>query len=692
VLATSREPLRAEGECLYRVPPLSVPVQGAEDIEELLRHGAVRLFIARARAVDPHFFPNTRITATAAAICRRLDGIPLAIELAAARGGALGIAEIAARLDNRFHLLTGGHRTALPRHRTLRATLEWSYELLLEPERAVLRRLAIFGGGFTLAAASGVATSAGITATDVVDHVANLITKSLVAADAGGTRGRYRLLETTRAYALERLIESGELKEAAQRHAHYYQNLLATAAQEAGANADWAAAFAPEIDNLRAALAWALGPEGVPSFGVALAAASAPVWLEMSLLGECQRWAEKAIANLDAVGRGTRDEMVLQAALGFSLMFTTGMTRDAHTALTKTAELAGGLNDHDYQLRALNSLCSFRLRLADFREALALARQCHAVAQNINDPVARPTADWALGVALYFLGDYTSARAHLERALARPVSAARRAEIVRFGFDQRVNALGALAITRWLQGFPDDAVKTSRTSVDEAQTLEHPVSLCMTLAWAGSTISLRSGDLASAKRYAEILAEHAEKQSLTTYRACSLGIEGVLFATRGDPDTGLRLLRASLDDMREGRYYIFYTMFLSDLARVLCAVGRVDEGLIAIDDALGRAERNEELWFLPEALRIKGELVLFRGVPSATTVAEDHFAQALDWARRQGALSWELRAATSLARLRRAQGRKREAHDLLAPVHDRFSEGFDTADLKAAKALIQDLR
>jgi predicted ATPase/DNA-binding winged helix-turn-helix (wHTH) protein len=199
VLATSREPLRIEGECLYRVPPLAVPLDGIRDVDELLRHGSVRLFVARARTADPHFAPEGRLAIDAATICRHLDGIPLAIELAAGRSAALGVAEVAARLDDRFHLLTDGHRTALPRHQTLRATLDWSFELLSEPERKVLRRLAIFAGGITLAAASVVAASGEITASDVVDCVAKLIIKSLVAADGDDAGVHYRLLETTRA-------------------------------------------------------------------------------------------------------------------------------------------------------------------------------------------------------------------------------------------------------------------------------------------------------------------------------------------------------------------------------------------------------------------------------------------------------------------------------------------------------------
>ena len=183
VIATSREPLKAEGEWIYPVPPLAVPAEDAEDQVGSLQYGAVRLFVERVRAAAPHFAPDRRSAAMVATICRRLDGIPLAIELAAARVAALGIEELAARLDDRFQLLTGGRRTALPRHQTLRATLDWSYELLAEPERALLRRLAIFAGFFSLEAASAVPASPRLTPSEVVDGLSSLVAKSLVAAE-----------------------------------------------------------------------------------------------------------------------------------------------------------------------------------------------------------------------------------------------------------------------------------------------------------------------------------------------------------------------------------------------------------------------------------------------------------------------------------------------------------------------------
>jgi predicted ATPase/DNA-binding winged helix-turn-helix (wHTH) protein len=201
VIATSCEPLRAQGERLYRVPPLAVPADDTQTLEDVLQQGAVALFVARVQATDPHFSPDRRTAAAIAAICRRLDGIPLAIELAAARASTLGVQELASRLDDRFSLLTEGLRTALRRHQTLRATFDWSYELLSQSERAVLRQLSIFAGDFNLVAASAIIVNAEILASNVVDGVANLVAKSLVGADLWGATVHYRLLETTRAHA-----------------------------------------------------------------------------------------------------------------------------------------------------------------------------------------------------------------------------------------------------------------------------------------------------------------------------------------------------------------------------------------------------------------------------------------------------------------------------------------------------------
>jgi predicted ATPase len=209
---------------------------------------------------------------------------------------------------------------------------------------------------------------------------------------------------------------------------------------------------------------------------------------------------------------------------------------------------------------------------------------------------------------------------------------------------------------------------------------------------AAGPVALFTGDLAAAEGYAAMLLDRSAAHALPIWRAEAHRFRATLLIRNGDFDTGLRLLRTSLEQSSEASYQPYFTWFLGELAEGLGRAGQIAEGLEAIDEALARSERNEDRWCVAELLRIRGELLLLQGAPGAAATADDHFRQALDWARRQGALSWELRGATSLARLRRDQYRSTEGIALLAPIYNRFTEGFETADLKTAKALIDSLR
>jgi predicted ATPase/DNA-binding winged helix-turn-helix (wHTH) protein len=691
VVATSREPLRAEGEWVYLVSPLAVPSEGGPDSDDPARYGAVRLFGERARTAGASFSSDTGVGAAVAGICRRLDGIPLAIELAAARAVDLGIEGLAARLDDRFRLLTRGLRTALPRHQTLRGMLDWSYELLIESERVGLRRLAIFAGGFTLRDACAVAAYDEITAaTEVVDCVANLVAKSLVIAEAGGAVPRYRLLETTRAYALGKLVQAGEFDAVARRHARHYLGVFEGAGTEAETrpSGKWLADHVSRIDNLRTALDWALSPAGDAAIGVRLTAAAVALWMHLSLMDECSRRTGKAIVCLASEDYGTRREMLLQFGLGFSTMVTIGVDDRARNALTRALELAEIFHHAQYQLRALASLCIFQLRLGEFRGALALGRRCEAVARGMSDLEAMPTADRLLGASLCLLGEHDSAHAHLQRALDRPMPSSERQYAMRFGPHHRANSFAILATARWLQGFPEQALQASRLAIE---VVNHPASLCLALFVGGGIVSRWVGDLAAAERLGAELVAQAERHSLSPYHTFGLALNGILIAKRGDPAAGANLMRVAMNGMHKAQYFIYHAMFLTDLAEVLSSASRTGEGLAVIEKALGLIEQNGAFWYLPEALRIKGELLLLQGGQGATAMAEEHFRHALDRALQQGALSWELRAAMSLARLWRDQARSNDAHELLAPVYDRFTEGFTTADLREAKALLEEI-
>lgn len=695
VLATSREALRVAGEVVYRVPSLDVPEKDNLDADDVLRHGAVQLFVARAHAAEPRYAPDARLAAATATICRRLDGIPLAIELAAARVPAFGVEGIAARLDDRFGLLTGGHRTALPHHQTLRATLDWSYELLPEAERIVLRRLAVFAGGFTLESASAVTASPDFPAPDVVESMANLVTRSLVSAEVSGTLGYYRLLETTRAYAREKLIESGELERLARRHAEYFRDLFerANAEWEKRPTTDWLAAYGRRIDNLRAALDWAFSSAGDATVGVALTIAAVPLWFQLSLLDECRTRVERALSTLAAgPDRDARRELQLQAALGWSLMYTTGPARETGAAWATALQLAERLQETDYQLRALWGLWASHMNNGEFRQALQLAQRFGGVATKARDPADPLIGDRMTGAALHFLGEQTQARGYIERMLERYVAPPNRSDIVRFQFDQRVTARITLSRVLWLQGFADQAMRTVQGAIDDALAIQHTLSLCNTLGQAACPLAIATGDLAAAERYTAVLAQHTARHGADVWQTYGRCFKGMLLIKRDGLDVGLPLLDAAVDELRQARFVQYYTAFLAALAEGLAAAGQGVRGLGVVDNALAQSEKSEERWILPELLRIKGELMLLHSAPTAAAVAEDHFQQSLEWARRQGALAWELRSTTSLARLWRRQGKTTQARKQLATTYRRFTEGFDTADLVTAKALLESLR
>jgi predicted ATPase/DNA-binding winged helix-turn-helix (wHTH) protein len=689
VIATSREPLRTEGERVYPVPPLAVPAEGTPDGEDPLRYGAVRLFVKRARAAAPSFSPDARMAAAMAGICRRLDGIPLAIELAAARAAALGVEGVAARLDDRFHLLTGGRRTALPRHQTLTATLDWSYDLLDEREKAVLRCLSVFAGSFSLQAA--VAVAGNVPGSPVVDCIANLIAKSMAVADLRAEAPTYRLLDTTRLYALEKLRSAGEQRGASERHARYYRNLSAEAQDETEVADDGEGHLHHHLDNVRAALDWAISPEGDAQTAVELTLGIVPLLLKRSLMHECEERVERAIGvQRQAPVQSPRTEMQLAAALATSLFHTKGAVQEVDIAWKRTLELAVRLNETDYQLRALWGLWSYRISAGDYPGADTLARRFHKIATRSNHAGDLLIAERMMGGALHFLGDQAAARRHIESMLSQYNEAIHHPHIVRFHYDQRLAARVTLARILWAQGFPEQAMHAAAEALDEAQASQHTISLCFALNEAAIPVALFVGDWAAAERYIEILVSQSAEHALIVLHARALGSTGVLASKRGDPGNGVQIIRDALRELDKSGYHA-YPLLLGSLAEALGAVGEIEQGLASIEAALSRCERNGERWYIADLLRIKGELILRSNDPQAFVKAKTEFSSSLEWARRQGALSWELRAATSLAQLLRDQGRSADATVLLRPVYDRFTEGLATADLKAAKTLLDDL-
>ena len=693
ILVTSREPLRAEGEWLHRLPSLALPPDAVNlSAAEALTYSSVQLFNERATAAAEGFTLDDPSVPAVLEICGRLDGVPLALELAAARVDVFSVRELAAHLGERFRLLTSGRRTALPRHQTLGAALDWSYQLLSEAERAVLRRLAVFTGDFPLEAA--VAVAADIAPSQVVEHIGNLVAKSLVVADLRSDLPRYRLLDTTRVYSREKLKSSSEFLQVARRHAEYYSGsfVRAEADSELLSPAEWLAIYGWHLDNVRAGLDWAFSPDGEPQIGVALTVAAVPLWVQLSLMSECRERVERALAVLegdDAVS--ARRRMQLSAALGWSLMYGVGRARETGAAWAATLELAERFNDKQYQQRALWGLCIDQFNIGELRTALAYAERFAALVADSMDAIDLMMADRMLATALHYFGDQKNARCHIERMLASYAALAQQPRIVRFQFDQRVTAHYFQARILWLQGSADEAKRVVEHNIEEGRAVGNTLSMCSVLGQGACPIAYLSGDLDAAERYGAMLLEHADRYGPRIWRIWAGCFNGLVMTKCGDIAGGVRAMRGGLEAAGDARFLPRFLLLLGELAICLGAADEVEAGLILVEETLARCEARDERWYLAELLRIKGELLILQGLPDAASASEDLFGQALDVARRQGALSWELRAATSLARLRRDQQRVAEARKLLGSVYERFTEGFATADLQSARRLLGQL-
>lgn len=691
LLATSREALRAEGENVYLLSPLESPdEEHALTAGEALASPAVQLFVDRAVASGHRLELSDADAPIVARICRRLDGIPLAIELVASRAGAYGVRGIAELLENRFGLLWHGRRTALPRHQTLQAMLDWSYNLLSADQQRLLCRLSVFVGTFTIDGALAVASDAHTDAPRMADVVASLIDRSLVwTLDVAGS-SCLRLPDTTRAYAAAKLAEQGEDGTIARRHALYCIGQFRSGTIPAAAfGGHEASDFAPHVGNVRAALDWCFSESGDTPLGIELAAWSAPLFFGLSLLSEGERWCERALTVLPEAELGTERELALQEALAISSMYKRGNSDEVRGAIERALSIAQELGDRWRQLHLLAGLNIFLARAGDSRATLVAAERGVSIAEQVGDPAGMIMAEWMLGIAHHLAGDQAAAQHHCERGLALSAEWTRK-RINFFGFDHRVRALTALSRVLWLRGLPVRAVKTARQAVDEAKRRGHPVDLASALAHT-TPVFLWAGDLEAAGELVDRTIAHTTKHSLRHYHGVGLALRGELTAVRGELAVGMDLMREAWTAFQAERRHVHATILLRAMAESLARSGEFAEAAAMIARAVESAEREGLPFNLPDLLRAQAEILMAGPTPDPVA-AEEMLVRSIEWSRKQSALGWELRATIPLARLWAGQGRRSSAHDMLAGVYKRFTEGFDTADLRAADALLGELR
>jgi predicted ATPase len=578
ILATSREALNIPGESAWRVPSLSLPEPGRlPPVESLVQYEAVRLFVERTLAALPGFTVTDRNAPAVVQVCHQLDGIPLAIELAAGQAKVLSVEQIATRLDDRFRLLVRGSRTALPRHQTLRAAMDWSYDLLSEREQALLRRLSVFAGGFTLEAAEVICADDSFEQADVLDLLANLVDKSLVLMEEYGDGIRYRLLETVRQYTRDKLQESGEAPGVRARHRDWYLGLVERAERQllGPDQGKWLKQLETEHDNLRAAQAWSM--EHSPEAAMRLAMALGHFWEVRGYLSEGRERLAAALSRAEA-GRTLMRAKALNAAGRLALhqgdYAAAGLLNEESLAIFRELGEKPGI------ATVLNNLGLVAFRQGNYASAHSRYEESLAMNRELLDDRGVAIALNNLGNLAHAQGDWGAARACYEEGLA-----IRRELGDRRGIANSLNSLGIAALSQGdyaaARAFWDESLVIFRELGDRRGTAIAQHNL--------GALAHREGDYPTARTlFEESLTIYRELGDKTHIAESFEGLAGVACA-QGQQERAARLFGA-VEVLREALHAPLPPAARPDYEGQVAAVrAALGESAFAAARAKGRA-------------------------------------------------------------------------------------------------------
>jgi predicted ATPase/DNA-binding winged helix-turn-helix (wHTH) protein len=651
VLATSREALGLELEAELKIGPLEFPQPGdraGTDAETLASHSAVELFIARLRDVAPARRLDHRGLLRTASICRQLGGVPLAIRLVASRAADADLDALSRDLGDWLSLPSAGPETG--RHETLKAAIEWSYRLLLPREQRLLRAASAFRADFDL------------NDLRVIDPDADPATAERLVEKSIFERAddRYRLLETTRAFAQG--VVGSEVTLLRNGHAKAILSLFPV-------EIDWQSApdrrLLSRTDDVRAALDWSFDG-GDPAVGIALLARSAPLWFAQLLLFEYRDRLERVIA-----GGVSGDEHEVQLCTAFAVAsFSTGGSLDRIIEISSHArDLAARAGADRLELRNLWALCGLLIFAGRLPAAMAQAERYEVVAKRTGDQELIDSADRMLARTYGYLGRNQAARRHADRCMATSAAIVGRSI---FQLDQRIMALGNFGRVAWTQGQPDEAVAAIREMVDECVAVDHVPTSCLALAESACMTFLWAGAMEDARHSIDLLKDIAARYSLTRWQDWAQRYE-----------EGYDLL-----DPEQWEAPVFRRYWKPPSLSHALHCATVHPALVT-NEAVAHADTAEADTFTSEILRGAAEQIM--GVNpdrKALEEAQALLARSLDLTRAQGALSLELRTTMSIARLKTLDGRASEGRDDVEAVLGRFKEGFGTMDLRRAARIL----
>jgi predicted ATPase len=691
VLTTGRAPLRVVGEEVRRMPGLAVPeVSSGLSAAQAMTFPAIELFVARATDRLESFTLTDADSPAVAEICKSLDGIALAIELAAMRIDVFGVRGLQKQLDARFRLL-GERRAGVERHRTLAATLDWSYGLLPEPEAALLRAVSVFAGVFRLDDASAISS---LPPSEAAKVLGELAAQSLLSVDAEANASAeaviYRPLETTRAYCLEKLLESREDAGIRLRHAEYVCEVIQKAAGELAQRParEWGATYGRWVDDLRGALAWAGATPAHRSLLIRLTTAGTVLWNHFSLTDESRAHLKRAIAELpETESAGTAVEMNLQLALAGAVLYTQGIVPEAREAMARALAISVQRNDTEYHLSCLRIIATFELFSGENDAGIRTLETFVSMAA-AKDPSALAEGETHLGCGELFVGRLKDGRQRLERLYAQGLQDLNDANALRYLYNHSINVMIVLAHAEWLTGSPGAAKQTAKTLVEYAVKADHELSLSIGLAWV-CLVYFWAGSDEECRRHTALLDDLVERHGIVTWRPIATFCRGALASMREETLVeGIRDLERTVAECRAIGHMARLPYYIAVLAEALARQGRLEEAESTIRESLDLATKNNDNWSFPELLRIQAFVLAARGQQQEQ---EAILVKSMALAEKLGASSWRLRAGIDLARLWQAQSRTLEAKSMLQPVFAVFTDGLETRDLVTAAKVLAEL-
>lgn len=672
ILATSREAIRIEGEHVERLSPLLVPGAECANLAEAMASPAVELLIERAKAAGARAFEDSD-GQLLAAIVRQVDGIPLAIELVAARLGVQPIRDLAFRLNDHMRLYSAGSRAVLPRHSTLAAALDWSIALLDDAELRLFRRLSVFRGRFDVESALSV-TRADMGPDVAFDALISLANKSLVSFDTSDAIAPYRLLDTTRSYAAALLAQTDEGPALRQRHALFMRELMCAATADSGELTvqAWNARYAHRLDDVRSALDACLSQPDDWETGAALTIASAPLWFHVS---QVEEYRDRVIAALACLaqqpGTDIETEAWLQIALGNALWHTRGPVPEMGAAYDRALALAMSASSVVLELQARWGICVLHAIRGEYAAALHHSQVLFEFAQSASDPAALNLAHRMTALASHFCGDFSAASAGAQAAILVG-GTVRQTPVNLFQVDAAVASNALLARTLWLQGDAAKAMATATHAVALAEAGGNALSLCFAL-FGACPVALWSGELELARKWVRMLLDEAQRRGLVYWQqwahCYALGLQA---CAADDRDRHVRQVAQQLGDFDAPRKEMLLT-FCADW---------ID------DETITRAGAGHGQWSAAEAWRAAGRRCEQHGMDDE---AEAFYRRAIDTARQQGALGWEFRSAVSAARLWIRQGKAKDALELLDDMCGRALPRGEHPGFAQARALRNEL-